>query len=1515
MRRCAKCRYLLRHLILTVAQNLIFAAHLPSDRKVHMSVDEGGDADMQSRLLRTEKHRRFSSSLVELDGPGNQYAKLAKAAKATLENMADEEAEPKVDCQWTDWSDWEACSSSCGDGKKKRTREVKPRWKDQNCKGEGEQEKDCNLQECPKDCQLSDWQAWSSCEPFCSGTRQRQRTIIQPMQNGGMPCANLSEAEDCSNPCLDCSWSQWTEWADCSKSCGQGISSRERNQTYAPKGNAASALLLQLGTVSQDIAYEKRMNVKCDVDHMKALEFEKSSEKTLSLGELRLAAKKACIEDEACTGIYEESCNGTFLACLEGFALVYEPGSCSYSKKDIGKGTNCTGPSSESKQCGAEPCPVDCVYDDWKAWGQCEPLCNGTQSRARDIKIQAANGGTPCDETTQGRGCSNVCVDCKWSQWSTWSDCSKTCGGGKGSRTRLVATPAQGEGKNCTGKDTYTRNCNSRRCPVDCVTSDWTSWTTCSPYCSGTQSRSRSLKSRAAYGGSCPPLEQTRVCANFCMDCQLGEWTSWNDCSKSCGGGWINRSRTEVYVQRNQSSLLQQSTAGKTWGYAKKMGFRCDAAHRGQADSAGMTPEQAEKACSADPQCTGLYDQGCDNFFTMCFAGFLLESEAGSCTYEKKEIGEGQPCTGDVAEAKECNAQSCPVDCIYKDWTAWGDCMPACNGTRIRNRSIKVNASSGGAACDSVSEVASCSDQPCPTDCAQSEWTDWTECSPYCQGEQTRTRFIVRPAMNGGRACGEASQLRNCSNVCQDCKWTDWTVWSDCNPTCGDATRKRFRGISSPRIGGGANCSGEVVQGMECSPQPCAVDCEMTDWTPWSECVPICNGTQVRSRNVTVQPNFLGQSCGELFQKAACSSVCVDCQLADWTEWGACSETCGGGTTNRSRPIRIPAQGNGEPCPSPDLNETKTCAENPCPLNCKWYDWGPWDGCNVSCGVGARPRMRQKQILAMNGGDDCPGPEIETQPCGEPCPQDCKWGDWMEWGNCPLTCGGSERMRLRIQERQAVGDGLNCSGESFEKGICADVSCPKDCAFHDWTSWSNCSVSCGQGFQLRTREMNYEQFGGKSCNGSVFQNQECSPAPCPQHCAWSEWDPWSHCTKSCKESNISGPGKITRHRQKHIMAAFGGLDCDGTSTESQECCRDDCEWMPWSDWGVCNFTCGHAPQRHRSRTNTPGGPGGLLCDGPSNETGVCQSDQCSQDCIWEDWQEWETCSHTCGLSSTRLRRRRKVQEALGPKGIKCSGSPSEEVACSQLTPCPVDCRWGDWRPWSDCESLRKNSDQGKRLRTRILYPATYGGAECSGKPTHVQNCSLNSTVERFLAESSVIVAITESVVVDNPSSFANDPEAADVIRASTASALGLSPGDVVLRSMHAGNGSQALGPAALSSLELTSVPAHDVWHGSGNVEVEYEVLCEGRSHEECYSNATQLNTTELNSKLQQQLQERGRSYQVQVKELDISEVDQVTRNKLNETVIRSVAQSRCKVFMYCLVFLLLLVVFSEITAG
>lgn len=51
-----------------------------------------------------------------------------------------------------------------------------------------------------------------------------------------------------------------------------------------------------------------------------------------------------------------------------------------------------------------------------------------------------------------------------WSQWTSWTECGVSCGGGRQSRTRKCQTKDALE-LDCTGRAVEIRDCNTHHCP------------------------------------------------------------------------------------------------------------------------------------------------------------------------------------------------------------------------------------------------------------------------------------------------------------------------------------------------------------------------------------------------------------------------------------------------------------------------------------------------------------------------------------------------------------------------------------------------------------------------------------------------------------------------------------------------------------------------------------------------------------------------------------------------------------------------------------------------------------------------------------------------------------------------------------------------------------------------------------------------------------------------------------------------------------------------------------------
>ena len=138
------------------------------------------------------------------------------------------------------------------------------------------------------------------------------------------------------------------------------------------------------------------------------------------------------------------------------------------------------------------------------------------------------------------------------------------------------------------------------------------------------------------------------------------------------------------------------------------------------------------------------------------------------------------------------------------------------------------------------------------------------------------------------------------------------------------------------------------------------------------------SGTKNCRRKTLVDSAYGGKKCGPKEKEEKCP---VDCELTPFDEFTPCTKTCGGmsvtltvflidlpcamiyqkkqktgGTQSRSRSIKIGAKNGGAPCVGEKV-ESKKCAMNGCPVDCKV---GPWEcsACNKMTGYQKCSRKR-----------------------------------------------------------------------------------------------------------------------------------------------------------------------------------------------------------------------------------------------------------------------------------------------------------------------------------------------------------------------------------------------------------------------------------------------------------------------------------------------------------------------------------------------------------------------------
>ncbi|KAL3883529.1 hypothetical protein ACJMK2_029785 [Sinanodonta woodiana] len=409
-------------------------------------------------------------------------------------------------------------------------------------------------------------------------------------------------------------------------------------------------------------------------------------------------------------------------------------------------------------------------------------------------------------------------------------------------------------------------------------------------------------------------------------------------------------------------------------------------------------------------------------------------------------------------------------------------------------------------------ESHNCSLSPCPADGHWSSWSEWSQCPVTCGGNsQNRHRACNNPVpSNGGRPCvGSDMESQTCSlSACPvDGQWGIWSEWSKCPVTCGGNSQNRHRACNNPvPSNGGRSCVGSDMESQTCSLSACPVDGQWGIWSEWSKCPVTCGGnSQNRHRacNNPVPSNG-GRSCvGTNMESQTCSlSACpVDGHWGSWSEWSQCPVTCGGNSQNRHRACNNPAPSNGgRSCVGSDM-ESQTCSLSACPVDGHWSSWSKWSMCPVTCGGNSQNRHRACNNPApSNGGRPCVGSDMESQNCSlSACPVDGHWGSWSEWSQCPVTCGGNSHTRHRTCNNPTPSHGgRSCEGSHMESQNCSLIACPVDGKWSGWSEYSKCSVSCGLGTQVRSRSCSNPgpSNGGHDCVGLSIEALICSLPTC-----------------------------------------------------------------------------------------------------------------------------------------------------------------------------------------------------------------------------------------------------------------------------------------------------------------------------------------------------------------------------------------------------------------------------------
>jgi hypothetical protein len=243
------------------------------------------------------------------------------------------------DCEVTKWTP-EACTKKCAGGDQKLTRSVMTHPSG-GCKCLPlSAEKRCNLGPCPVNCKLESWSGWSKCSSKCGGgLATRVRDVLVPVQYGGKPCGETSEAKQCNVAACekDCVLMRWTRWTKCSKDCDGGTRKRQRFIKEEAEGAGVCASEWD----PERLQYRKCAMKRCKVpDPTKVLKCNQTLDITLLIDATPKSGKKAFASSIVAANNLVDSFVGDGVTGSPNFAVITYTGPRTWSGV-----SKCTGKS------------------------------------------------------------------------------------------------------------------------------------------------------------------------------------------------------------------------------------------------------------------------------------------------------------------------------------------------------------------------------------------------------------------------------------------------------------------------------------------------------------------------------------------------------------------------------------------------------------------------------------------------------------------------------------------------------------------------------------------------------------------------------------------------------------------------------------------------------------------------------------------------------------------------------------------------------------------------------------------------------------------------------------------------------------------------------------------------------------------------------------------------------------------------------------------------------------------
>ncbi|XP_041480421.1 A disintegrin and metalloproteinase with thrombospondin motifs adt-1-like [Lytechinus variegatus] len=558
-------------------------------------------------------------------------------------------------------------------------------------------------------------------------------------------------------------------------------------------------------------------------------------------------------------------------------------------------GRNCDGDDFRVRDCNLYPCqhgvPPGVAWGGWSQWTTCHMTCGNMSKRWRwrycvkDGKKTEGCNGVPSGQTRNCRvpACKFLDADRpSWTQWGSWTECTKTCGGQ-------------------TGESFQERTCMLQGYPS----------TGCN-YADPREEKTRRLKI-CRISQPCPKKENKPVSVASVRIAVWSTWGEWTKCSVSCGSG--SRSRRRECTDANK-----KPTTGCSGNHLESSS--CSSAPcRLVSTSVTRSNAVSWSNWSAWAKCS-----------VSCGSG--SRSRRRECTDANKKPTTG--CSGNNLESSSCLSAPCRLVSTsvtrsnavsWSNWSAWAKCSASCgSGSRSRRRECTDAMKKPSSGCKGeYVESSTCASPPCTSNSKSgtgtsavswTTWSKWGKCSASCGGG-TSLRWRECMDTNKKLAMGCQGQYTD-NNQCgtQPCKsstisrpqpkpkapsidvtsiYNKWSEWQACS--CADRHKKRTRTCISGKEAQCATSTMVVEETERCDPGRC----DVSGQPPEAHAAPRVGkayesaGGSIQTAEQREDVAARGGQTGEAERGEG------EDGWSAWGDWEPCTVTCGMGVRMRTR--------------------------------------------------------------------------------------------------------------------------------------------------------------------------------------------------------------------------------------------------------------------------------------------------------------------------------------------------------------------------------------------------------------------------------------------------------------------------------------------------------------------------------------------------------------------------------------------------------------------------------------